>query len=83
MLHHFLHDGAEAGDGAGTQIIPVTETTRQDHQIDPLQIVVLVPQLYGFLTEDIRYGVVRILVAIGTREANNTGFHARSTLAMS
>jgi N-formylglutamate amidohydrolase len=52
-------------------------------QIHALQIVILVPQIHGFLTENVGYGVVRVLVAVGSREANDAGFHARSTLAMS
>jgi hypothetical protein len=45
--------------------------------------MILVPQVDGVLTEDVRDSVERILVAVGAREANDAGFHARSTLAIS
>ena len=65
---HFLHDGAEAGDGAGAQVVPVGEAARQDDALSALEIPVLVPQIVGLGLGERGQGVNGIVVAVGAGE---------------
>ncbi len=65
---HLLHDGAEAGDGAGAQVVAVGEAAGQDDAIGVLEIVVLVPEVVRFGLGKVRESVVRVVVAVGAGE---------------
>ncbi len=44
VRHDLAHDRAEAGDGAGAEIVAVAEAAGEDHDVDALQVVILVPE---------------------------------------
>jgi uncharacterized membrane protein len=64
-LQFDLHDGTESGNGPGAQVIPVAEATWQDDQINTLQVVILVPQVDGFLPKHIGDGMVAAIQRVG------------------
>lgn len=83
MGDDLLHDRTEARNRSGPQVVAVAESPGQDYQINALQVVFLVPQIDGVLTEMVRDRVEGVLIAVRTREANDAGFHASPTAAIS
>ena len=72
------HDGGEAGDGSGAQVVAVGEAARQDDGVDALEVVVAVPQRDRLATRD-AYGALRVDVVERTREGDDADLH-ESTL---
>jgi hypothetical protein len=68
------HDGREAGDRTGAQVVAVREAARQDHSIDALEVVVTVPQRNGLAAGD-AYGALRVDVVQGPRERDDADLH--------
>ena len=77
---HFLHDGREAGDGAGAQVVAVREPAGQDDDVGALEAGVLVPDQLGVLPQHVLRGVIRIVVAIGSGKDDDREFHAVTSI---
>ena len=76
MGDHLIHDGGETRDGSTAEIVSVAEATGQDHQVDPLEVAVLVPEPLDVEPEFRAEGVFHVVVAIGPREGDDADFHA-------
>ena len=74
--HHLIHDGRETRDGSTAEIVSVAEATGQDHQVDPLEVAVLVPEPLDVEPEFRAEGVFHVVVAIGPGEGDDADFHA-------
>src|SRR3989338_8600227 len=72
VLLHGIHDGREARDGAGPQVVAVAETARQDDAVHPFEIALLVPDGLGGLFEDYLKDVLAVVVAVGPGENHYT-----------
>jgi hypothetical protein len=83
VLHDFLHDRTEARDGAGPQIVAVAEPARQDDDVAPLQVVILVPQQHGLLAESLDDRLQRVVVAVRAGEGDDAELHDGVTSAIS
>ena len=70
-----LHDGREAGDGAGAEIVAIGEAAGHEHRVDSLQIVGVVPEKGNGLTRDVGDHVLRVVIAVGTGKNQNPEFH--------
>ena len=79
----FLHDRTETSDRAGAEIVAIAETAGEDYNVDILKVVILVPAVHSFLSENAGDGIERILVAVGAGKADDAGLHACSTAAIS
>jgi hypothetical protein len=62
-----LHDGREAGDGPGSQVVTVGEAARQDDGVDPADAGIAVPQQAG-LPAQAAYGLGHVELAVGAGE---------------
>ena len=51
------------------------EPAGQNDDVGAAKAGVLVPHELGVLPEDVRRGVVRIVIAVGTRKDNDSKFH--------
>src|SRR5947209_6837603 len=49
MLHHGLHDGREARDRATTQVVAVTESTRQHYAVETAHVGITMPNILSIL----------------------------------
>ena len=74
--HHLIHNGRETRDGSTAEIVSVAEATGQDHQVNPLEVAVLVPEPLDVEPEFRAEGVFHVMVAIGPREGDDADFHA-------
>jgi hypothetical protein len=72
---YLSHDRREAGDGTRAQVVAVRESTGQDHGVGAAQAGVLVPDKGHVLTQHAFDRVVRVVVAVGTREDDHSEFH--------
>ena len=72
---HFLHDGAEAGDGSGAQVVAVGETAGQDDAVGALEVVVLVPEVVGVGFGEGGEDVTGIVVAVGAGKHHDAETH--------
>jgi hypothetical protein len=62
-----LHDGREAGDGPGSQVVTVGEPARQDDGVDPADAGIAVPQEAG-LAAQAAHGLGHVELAVGAGE---------------
>src|SRR5215217_423890 len=83
MGDDFAHDGRKARNGTGAQVIAVTEPAGENHDVGAAQVMLLVPEVHGFLAEDFRHCEERILVGVRSGERDDAELHACSTLAIS
>ena len=75
MRRDGLHDGRETRYGAGSQIIPVAEASGEYHHLRVSKRGFLMPHEPHWLFENVLDGVVAIMVAIGTREDDDSEMH--------
>src|SRR6185503_21138728 len=75
---HLVHDRREARHRPGAQIVAVRKSSREDDDVGALQIVVLVPEVFRFLPEDVLRGMKRILVAVAARKDDDPETHVGS-----
>jgi len=71
---HGLHDGSEAGDCAGAEVVAIGEAAGHEHRIDSLEIVGVVPEKGDRLTRDVGDHVLRVVIAVGTGKNQNPNF---------
>ncbi len=62
------HDGGEAGDGAGAEVVAVGEAAGEDDAVEVGEGIFFVPEVLGVLAEDVAEGVVAVGVAPGAGE---------------
>src|SRR5690606_9921407 len=70
-----LHDGAEAGDGAGAQVVAVAEAPGQDGHVRAAQLVPAVPTERRLAAHELDR-LVDVVVAVGAREGDDGDPHA-------
>ena len=70
-----LHDWAEPRDGAGTQIVAVAETAREDDHIRAPQVMILVPHVRRLFAQDLSYCVIRVVIAVRAGESDDAELH--------
>src|SRR5688500_4812582 len=73
---HLLHYRTEACDGAGAEIVAVAEASGENDHIRVLQVVILVPEINRFFTEDFGDGVIGVVIAVGAGKGDDTELHA-------
>jgi hypothetical protein len=73
---HLVHDGREARNRAGPQVVAVRESAWQHHHVGPFQARLLVPDVLGVDAEDVPGCIVCVVVAVGAGEHNDGEFHA-------
>src|SRR5690606_4481588 len=83
VLHDFVHHRAESCNRSGTEIVTVGKTARKNHDVRPLEVMILVPEVGCSLAKYIRDSVVSVVVAVGTWKGDNAELHAASTAAIS
>ena len=66
--HDVLHDGREARDGSGPQVIAVREAAGDDHHVYVAEVGFFVPDELRLLPEDVLGHVVGVVVAVGAGE---------------
>src|SRR6185437_4905088 len=76
---HVLHHGTEARDGAGPQIVAVTESARQHDHVASREIVLFVPEVHRLFAERFGHGVVGVVVAVGAGKSDDAELHAAAT----
>jgi len=69
-----VHDRREAGDGAGAEVVSVSEAAGEDDGIAILDIFGLVPDKFDGLAEDRAEGVESVVIAVGPGEDNDSEF---------
>src|ERR1019366_5560466 len=70
-----LHDRGELGDGAGAEVVAVSEPSWHDDGVAVLKVLGVVPkESYGLL-RDLLDGPEGIVIAVGTGENNDAEFH--------
>ena len=74
--HHLFHDGREACNRTAPEVISVAESPREDHQVDPFQVAIFVPEPLHMEPEFRAEGVFHVVVAIGPWEGDDADFHA-------
>ncbi len=74
-LLHRRHDGREAGDGSGAEIVAVGKTAGQDDRVRAVQRGLLVPDIIDLLAEDVFQDMKGVLVAIGSGETDDSPAH--------
>src|SRR3954471_7398380 len=72
---HLLHDGAEPRNRSGAEIIPIAETTWNDHSIGPTQGCFLMPHQSSRMAHHISQDVHSVLVTIRGRKLENGKIH--------
>jgi hypothetical protein len=72
------HDGREAGDRAGSQVIAVREPAWQHDDISAPETRLLVPDELGLLAEHVLGRVVGVVIAVGPGKDNDAEFHNHS-----
>src|SRR5208282_5076360 len=77
-----LHYRRKTRDGAGAQIVAVRKAAGKDQRVKARQIFALVPDEFDRLVQHIRYGIKRIVIAIGSGKDYDSKFHARVAPAM-
>src|SRR5262245_61320369 len=75
-LLHLRHDGREARDGAGAEVVPVRKAAWEDDHIRAFEAGLLVPDVIGLLAENVLRSVMRVVVAIGSGENDDSELHA-------
>src|SRR6266702_5865495 len=70
-----VHHRREAGNRAGAQVIAVREATGQNDGVKAGEVLRLMPNEFGRGVKDFAYRMQRIVIAIGSREYDNTNFH--------
>ncbi len=70
-----LHDGGEAGDGAGAQVVAVGEAAGDEDGVAAFEGVRLVPEVGDGLAEDGAEDVVGVVVAVGAGEDEDAELH--------
>src|SRR5687768_10260868 len=76
VRRYFLHYRAETSDRPGAKIVAVAEAPGENDHVRILKVVILVPEVNRFFAKDLRYGVVRIVIAVGAGEGDDTELHA-------
>ena len=79
-LRDLLHDRREARDGAGPQVISVSESSGKNDGVGAAEAGVLVPDEFSVLTEHVPRNVIRVVVAIRSREDNNSKLHDATSM---
>ena len=78
-LDHSLHDGRKPCNGSCPKIITIGKSTGQHNAVGGFEVIegrFFVPDFFDLLPHDLAQYVYHIIIAIGTRENNNTKFHA-------
>src|SRR5207249_3476393 len=78
---HGGHDGGEASDRPGAEMIAVGEAARQDHTVVRREVSVFVPDEIGRLTENHGERVDGVVLAVTTREDDYPKAHPASRVA--
>jgi len=76
-----LHDGREAGDGAGAQVIAIGKAAGNQDCINALKILGVVPEEGDGLMSDFGNHVVSVVVAVGAGKDQNPEFHGSRVTA--
>ena len=71
-----LHDGREARDGAGAQVVAIGEAAGHQDCVAAFEVMGLVPQVGHRLAHYAADDVVGIVVAVGAGEDQNAEFHS-------
>ncbi len=58
-----VHDGGEAGDGAGAEVVAIGEAAGEDDAVNVGEGCLLVPEVAGVLVKDVAEGVMAVAVA--------------------
>ncbi len=72
------HDGAEAGDGPGPDVVAVGEASRQHDRVEAGDVGVAVPDVLGLVAEVLR-GADDVLLAVGAGEDDDAEAHGYSS----
>jgi hypothetical protein len=75
MGHNRIHDGRKASYSAGSQVISVTESTGEDHQVAAFGTGFFVPEHFGRKSQDFFKGQTRVHIAIGSGKNDDTYVH--------
>jgi hypothetical protein len=75
-----VHDGREAGDGAGAQVVAVREAAGKNDRVGAFEAGVLVPDQLSVLAQHVLGGVIRIVVAIRSGKDDDREFHAVTSI---
>jgi len=70
-----LHDGREAGDGAGAQVIAVGKAAGDEDSVDAAKVFRVVPEEGDGLMGDFGDHIVGIVIAVGTGKDQDPEFH--------
>src|SRR5690606_11828981 len=74
-LAYLAHDRAEARDRPGAQVVAVAEPAGEEDDIDPLQVVLPMPEVDRLRVEDVPGGLVTVVVTVRPREGDYTDLH--------
>ena len=77
MRLHRLHDGAEAGDGAGAQVIAIAEAAGQHDDVGALQRGVAMPDEVG-LGATLFRAAAGVLIAVAAGKPDHSDAHHQS-----
>jgi hypothetical protein len=70
-----LHDGREAGDGAGAEIVSVGEAAGDEDGVAPFEVVRRVPEEGDGLACDFGDDVVGVVIAVGAGKDEDAELH--------
>jgi hypothetical protein len=70
-----VHDGREAGDGAGAEIVAVGEAAGKDDGVAIVEIFGLVPDEFDGLLQDVADSVEGVVIAVGPGKDYDSEFH--------
>jgi hypothetical protein len=71
---HVGHDRAEAGDGAGAQVVAVAEAAGQHDEVAVAELLLAVPDEVR-LAQHVGDGLVAVVVAVGAGEGDDGCLH--------
>ena len=81
-LLHRTHHRREAGDGPGAQVVAVGKAAGNQHGVDALQVLGVVPEKGDGLMSHFGNHVIGVVVAVGAGKDENPKFHASRLSAL-
>jgi len=74
-LLHGLHYRREAREGSAAKVISIGKSAGQNDGIDVAKPCGIVPNVFRFMSEIMRYGVQSVVITIAAGENDNSDFH--------